>query len=323
VSELIDSAAVLLVATSKNEEPSADAVKRFQVAWNIAAVEFGGNLLNEDGVYGPEVSKAITSLNLPAPSQVEYGGAWTGTVPSYNPYANASMGDDNPDAGGGGADFGPAPNPVPAPSSPPSGDHEVAKVATPTSAQDLTNLFAGILGSSVPQAAVAVLVAQAAFETGNFKALYNWNFGNAKYTGGTNWFLQMDDCKDSSGNKVPCKFRSYDDAARGAQAYLHLLQTVYPESWAAALQGDVAGFVKGLVQNAKGLKYFSSSNVAGYEAGVQKYWNQFKNLLPSVQDLKDDAQIVINTVEDNALGGFALVAGLGLLAAWLLARNKS
>ena len=83
-----------------------------------------------------------------------------------------------------------------------------------------------------PTAAVlALLLAQSAFETGHWKSLHHFNFGNAK--AGPNYpLITQFRCSEVDQNGVEtfydpphpqCNFRAYENAAAGALDYLKVL----------------------------------------------------------------------------------------------------
>lgn len=135
---------------------------------------------------------------------------------------------------------------------------------------------------------LAILVAQSAFETGHWKSMWCYSFGNAKaspkYEGhftsfrcsevedGAEWFYSPDgteSCKALDIVRKPIdypvppghpqtRFRAYLDAASGAVAHLAIVRSGWPTAWAAALAGDALGFCAGLIENPN-KKYYTAS----------------------------------------------------------------
>ena len=159
---------------------------------------------------------------------------------------------------------------------------QVARVGTPVTAQAVLNALAvawpTVIGSD-PGSALQVLVAQSAFETGAWKAVWNNNLGNVKYTpgAGTDWFsMTASEGSGANTTMVGSKWRSYDSLAAGAAAWLAVLAHGYSTALGYAQQGDVADFVQALSSGG----YFTGDE-ATYAAGVAQYYRQFSVLSPS------------------------------------------
>jgi len=150
-------------------------------------------------------------------------------------------------------------------------------------------------------AALSVLMAQIALETGRGKSCHNWNLGNIKASetyggqyscfrcneiirGKVEWFDP-----DSGGFDVPpghpqTRFRAYEDAeglkpapVRAAYDYVAFLaaRTRYAKAWQAALAGDPAAYVHEL----KVAGYFTASE-GPYRKAVVSLFNTY---MPDVQ----------------------------------------
>jgi Transglutaminase-like superfamily len=200
-------------------------------------------------------------------------------------------------------------------------DQLVDRVATPVTSQGLADALAAAWPAAIggsPGSAINVLVAQSAFETGAWKAVWNNNLGNVKYTSGTDYF-QMTASEGSGANTtmVPSKWRSYPTLAAGAAAWLKFMSNNESSAMTFATSGDVADFVSALKNNG----YFTG-DLGQYTAGVQQYYSQYSGITPSAT--AGQAQAVAQTVTDGqtsldtAIG--VVVGGVvaGALAALLL-----
>lgn len=160
--------------------------------------------------------------------------------------------------------------PTPAPSSGPIVDTsippgEIANRMTPMSpdqaAKAISDGYLAVTGKRPSAIILGLLLGQTALETGNWKSIHNYNFGNKKASGGDrNW--QFFRCSEIINGKEEffdppdphCKFSAYTTAAEGAAAYIRLLQS-RPHWWASTApdgtkiglqSGTVDGFIKGL-----------------------------------------------------------------------------
>jgi hypothetical protein len=253
-------------------------------------------------------------------AQLWHGGAWEWAETTIaarfgeHPFdALERIGGKRPDLNG---------TPVILTDAPPAGtmgsmDQQVERVATPVTAQDLADALAAawssVLGTS-PGSAIQVLVAQSAFETGAWKAVWNYNLGNVKYTSGTDFFtMTASEGSGASTTMVPSKWRSYPSLAEGASAWLTFMSNNYSTALAYAQQGDVTDFVSAL----KSSGYFTG-DLGQYTAGVQAYYAQYSSLSPSAAAATVQ-QVVLGTITEPAavavVGGAAVV---GLVLGWLL-----
>ena len=201
------------------------------------------------------------------------------------------------------------------------GDTLVQRIATPVTSQSLADALAAAWPSSVggnPGSAIQVLVAQSAFETGAWKAVWNNNLGNVKYSGGTDYFqMTASEGSGASTTMVASSWRSYPTLATGAAAWLTFMANNYASALAYAEQGDVTDFVSAL----KSTGYFTG-DLGQYTAGVQAYYSQYSGISPSATQGQIDqaVDVVDGTVsETSAAAVVAAATGLGALLAWLLA----
>jgi hypothetical protein len=102
---------------------------------------------------------------------------------------------------------------------------------------------------------LTLLLGQWAGETGNGKAIHNFNFGNTKRTANSQYWQQFP-CGENDANGVSvmyyppnpvCHFAAYPTGAEGAVAFIQTLKR--RENWWNGLHsGSVKGFVDGLAK---------------------------------------------------------------------------
>ncbi|HKY34830.1 MAG TPA: hypothetical protein VJN18_02720 [Polyangiaceae bacterium] len=135
-----------------------------------------------------------------------------------------------------------------------------------------------LVGRSPTQAVLALLLAQSAFETGHWKSLHHYNFGNAKAHPNYPLITQFR-CSEVDQNGVEtfydpphpqCNFRAYETPAAGALDYLKVLQN-RPHWWQGLHTGDPAAFVDALSTPPK---YFTG-NPTVYKRSVVSLFNGF------------------------------------------------
>ena len=135
-----------------------------------------------------------------------------------------------------------------------------------------------LVGRPPTQAVLALLLAQSAFETGHWKSLHHYNFGNAKAHPSYPLITQFR-CSEVDQNGVEtfydpphpqCNFRAYETPAAGALDYLKVLQK-RPHWWEGLHTGDPAAFVDAL---ATPPKYFTG-NPTVYKRSVVSLFNGF------------------------------------------------
>jgi hypothetical protein len=158
----------------------------------------------------------------------------------------------------------------------------VKDTLTPLSRDDASRAFLiayqQLTGKLPTPAVLALLLAQSAFETGHWKSLHNFNFGNAKAGPGYPLVTQFR-CSEVDALGVEhfydppdphCNFRAYDNAAAGALDYLKVLQN-RPHWWQGLHSEDPSAFVDALAMPPK---YFTG-NVAVYKRSVVSLFGTF------------------------------------------------
>jgi hypothetical protein len=168
---------------------------------------------------------------------------------------------------------------------------EVTAERTPASAGEV---YGSILRSwpTANKAAVAMLLAQSALETGAWQHMYNWNAGNLAGTGGDAYAM----LKAYTGERRP--YRAYVNLDDGVHDWLLLLQRE-PGALSAAMKGDVDGFVDGLVAG----HYFEEAPQSYLDAMRSRFVDFAKQIgAPTTQP-------VSTWIKAAAIVGVPLVAG--------------
>jgi peptidoglycan hydrolase-like protein with peptidoglycan-binding domain len=161
---------------------------------------------------------------------------------------------------------------------------------TPISPQDLVNTLAAIwpsvVGGTPSEDALLVLAAQWALETGAGQSMVQYNIGNIKAPNKTDGDYTYFDTKETiNGKTVTLKapgpgtrFRAFSSLADGAQFYLQGMKNRWTRAWPYALAGNPEGFAQGLYDQHY-YTGFGSNPVAGYAAGLRKYFDLYKRTL--------------------------------------------
>ena len=161
----------------------------------------------------------------------------------------------------------------------------VKDTLTPLSRDDasraLLTAYLQLTGALPTPGVLALLLAQSAFETGHWKSLHNFNFGNAK-AGPDYPLMTQFHCSEVDEHGVEhfydppdphCNFRAYGNAAAGALDHLKVLQH-RPTWWQGLHTEDPSAFVDAL---ATPPKYFTG-NVAVYKRSVVSLFGTFHPL---------------------------------------------
>lgn len=134
-------------------------------------------------------------------------------------------------------------------------NQQVPAIQTPVSETELTRAFYDtakkLYGIELSKAQLAILVAHNNLETGNRRAMYNYNIGNIMHFPGQDnhdYYIHGDRMKDKDGNWVPFKarFRSYPTLTEATEDYIRNLHNRGGGVWQGMLSGDPAAFSKAL-----------------------------------------------------------------------------
>jgi hypothetical protein len=166
----------------------------------------------------------------------------------------------------------------------------VDRVATPITAQDLANAISDVWASVVggdPGQAIPVFIAQSAFETGEWKSIWNYNVGNVAGSGpsGNSYTATANPTAGGvTSAEAPHVWRAYDTLAEGVTDWLKVFAQGYPQSVAAAVKADIPGFIEGMFHGwGRDAQYFQAkgNDRANYQAGVQRFYNKYQNVAPT------------------------------------------
>ena len=107
-------------------------------------------------------------------------------------------------------------------------------------------------------AELKMLSAHSALETGNWKSMHNYNFGNFITKAHNPHFVQRVPEKISGEwVKVDQKFRSYPDATSGAESWLRVLKGNWPAAFSLLSSNDPAAYSKALKTQGKYGGYYT------------------------------------------------------------------
>lgn len=136
---------------------------------------------------------------------------------------------------------------------------EVARTSTSLTPSEAVELIAqsffDLTGAWPGSRVLALLAALSDLETGTWRSMGAWNFGNiiATEPNKQRWFVAND-----SGNLR--KFRAYDSAADGAQGFVRQLLRDSRKGWREGLlTGNPTEFVDALAGDRDGIRYFEAA----------------------------------------------------------------
>jgi len=144
----------------------------------------------------------------------------------------------------------------------------------------LAAAYQQLVGAPPSQPVLALLIAQSALETGNWKKIHNYNFGNQKAGAGYPLIVQFRCSEMVEGVETffdppapECNFRAYESAAAGALDYLRVLHA-RPHWWQGLQTEDPGAFVDAL---ATAPRYFTA-NPALYKSALTSLFVQYSPL---------------------------------------------
>ena len=186
---------------------------------------------------------------------------------------------------------------------------------TPCSALQVAKAFRGAMetleGATPRTIRLAVLVAQSALETGRWRSVHCWNFGNVKAGPDYEWLYTQFRCNEVINGKAvwfdpphpQCNFRAFTSIDSGALDHIRFLSSSkrYASAWEAARKGDPAEFVHAL----KASGYFTADE-GPYLKAVVALFNEYSRLLfdePEDEDTKvsDDGPLRAAALQAAAL----------------------
>jgi hypothetical protein len=137
-----------------------------------------------------------------------------------------------------------------------------------------------VTGKKPSKKILGLLIGQTALETGNWKSLHNYNFGNAKATS-SDPFYQFFRCSEIlNGQEVffdpphpACKFAAHENAAEGAAHYIRVLRN-RSHWWQGLQSGSPKTFIEGLTTAPK---YFTANPTLYYNVLLDRA-NKYSDL---------------------------------------------
>jgi flagellum-specific peptidoglycan hydrolase FlgJ len=184
------------------------------------------------------------------------------------------------------------------PASSSSGVRDVAARRTPTSLTEIRSALSRALqaatGRDASATTVDVLAAQVSLETARGTQMYNFNFGGIKGASPEGQTATYMTREVLGGQEVHMQqgFRAYASLDHGARDYVSLMRARFPNAFARAAVGDVAGFAHALKQS----RYYTASE-ADYASGLRAAGAP-ASAAPSIESL------------DSASGEFSTSAAL-------------
>lgn len=141
-----------------------------------------------------------------------------------------------------------------------------------------------VTGVTPSNAHLAILVGHSALETGRWKSIHCWNFGNVKASATYEWFYTQYRCNEVINGKLEwfdpphpqCNFRAFTSIDAGALDHIRFLSQSkrYAAAWEAAKSGDPARFVTAL----KAAGYFTADE-GPYKRAVVSLFNEYLRML--------------------------------------------
>jgi hypothetical protein len=163
-------------------------------------------------------------------------------------------------------------------------ENKLTLLSPPEAATALAAAYQRLVGALPSQPVLALLIAQSALETGNWRKIHNYNFGNQKAGASYPLIVQFRCSELVNGvEKVfdppapECNFRAYESATAGALDYLRVLHA-RPHWWQGLQTGDPSTFVDAL---ATPPKYFTA-NSALYKSALTSLFQQYGPLAVGV-----------------------------------------
>jgi hypothetical protein len=150
---------------------------------------------------------------------------------------------------------------------------------SPRQASDaLRHAYRAVLGREPSAAALSVLWAQWALETGRGRAMAGYNFGGLKGRSpdGGSALLATREGFGASERQTEARFRTYASPAAGARDYVKTLAERYPEALAAATTGDAHRFVAEL-----GRAHYFTGDPHAYRRAVVSLTAEHQRVGPS------------------------------------------
>jgi hypothetical protein len=135
---------------------------------------------------------------------------------------------------------------------------------TPAEAREyLRRALASALGRPPTAAELAMLMAQSAFETAAWQAMWWWNFGNStqmKSRAGVQWYV----LKDTPGYR----YRAFDSADAGAAYFVNLIKTRFTKAWDVLSSGSPPLYASALKEQS-----YYTGDEQKYASGLAQHYD--------------------------------------------------
>jgi hypothetical protein len=166
-------------------------------------------------------------------------------------------------------------------------------VVTPLAAKQVAlafrSAFETVVGTTPSNACLALMTAHSALETGRWKSIHCYNFGNIKAGPDYEGFYTMFRCNEVIDGKVvwfdpphvQTNFRAFQSPEGGAIDHIQFLaqRKRYHNAWLDMVAGAPLAFVDSL----KRAGYFTA-DAAPYSKAVASLWREY---MPMVEQLKE------------------------------------
>jgi hypothetical protein len=179
---------------------------------------------------------------------------------------------------------------------------------TPLDAKTVALAFRGayetVCGTTPSNACLALLVAQSALETGRWKSIHCYNFGNVKASPDYYGYYCQFRCNEVINGKVEwfdpphpqCNFRAFPSCEVGALDHIRFLaqRKRYAKAWEVAKVGMPLAFVEAL----KAAGYFTA-DAGPYARAVVSLWKEYLGMVERLKEVDTEPAAAPADAEDT------------------------
>jgi hypothetical protein len=191
-------------------------------------------------------------------------------------------------------------------------EHELTPATPREVFEALQGAWPGVVGGVPTTRSLLVLLAQWGIETGDGRALHNWNLGNAKRVKDQPWTMLHHVWEILGGQKVyfepphpQTHFRAFASIQEGAEAYLHMMHRRFARSWPEVIEGDPGGFAHAL----KGQHYYTADETQ-YAAALVGRYKKFEEVIFPLDVGDALAQLGFSSARDFQASSGLVVDGI-------------
>jgi hypothetical protein len=166
---------------------------------------------------------------------------------------------------------------------------QITPLDAKTVALAFRSAYEKVCGKTPPNACLALLVAQSALETGRWKSIHCFNFGNVKASPDYYGYYCQFRCNEVIKGKVEwfdpphpqCNFRAFDSVEVGALDHIRFLaqRKRYAKAWEVAQTGMPLAFVEAL----KAAGYFTA-DAGPYARAVTSLWKEYLGMVERLKE---------------------------------------